>query len=242
MNLSFFEPKYKAKREFLLFWSIASIAHFVIFTAVNFFDLLNDSWLVEDFTFAALGSAFLYSVLMFPLLEELAYRSWLTDKRYYLAAGVLLCGVMLFQFTGGIEHASDATVLPTFCLGFLGLFTARFGFMSAGKVSKVILVAGLISSLAYGSSYAFDAAGGETGSLGAAILAVLAHFVSGCLFWLARIRVGLLASVLLHASLNVMPTLAGVVGPSAVVAGLILALIGAAILKNSRNWEVLSKI
>jgi hypothetical protein len=242
MNLSFFEPKYGAKRDFLLVWSVAGIAESIVFALVLLGLTRAGAEPVQEVVPNSIFGSPLSLVFFAPWWEELVFRSWVVDKWYYLFAGIVLSGIIVLQFLGSWSFSAEGTVWPVIVLLFLGVFTARFKFLSPVKMSRALVVAGILSTWAFALVHVFDRDGWERFSHAQMLLSVLPQLVAGFFFWVGRVRVGLLGSMALHASANLTPALVGLFGPIGLLQGMAFFAAYLVVLRRARKWEPVSKV
>jgi hypothetical protein len=234
MVLDFFAPKYGAKRDWLILWSIAGIVQFLI---IFFVPTISPSQSAN----AGFFDSPLAMVILAPLLEEVEFRSWLVDKKWYLLVGAASSAIFLLQFLTGIGF-SDGAVTLLIGLFFLGLFALRFNFKTPVTMSRGIFISGVLSTFAFALVHVFDRSGWESFTHLQALLSVLPQLVAGFLIWVARTRIGLHGAIALHAANNVIPAMLDLAPGIGFVLLIVLPIINCIILYRSRKWEPMQKL
>lgn len=154
-------------------------------------------------------------VILGPITEEIAFRSWLTGTRGQVAAGAAF---VLILFGGGAAlHAAGIALSPQFGYSLVALAIAAYLILSrvldgSERARWFIL---FFPAIFWGHALVFGTLHlpNYTGSLGPMLLAfTIPQIIAGLVFGYARLRIGLMSAISLHMAFNAIP-----------VAGLLIA-------------------
>jgi hypothetical protein len=235
MVLDFFAPKYGAKRDWLLLWSFVGLLDvLIIIMKLIFLDSMIAASVPAPS--AAWSANPLMALVIAPLWEEVAFRSWLVNKKIYLGVGTITAALFLMKFLTGSGFTLAGTISLLMILLALGLFTARFSFQSPFPMSGILIIPGILSMVCFGLIHVFDRPGWEHFSIFIALASVLPQLMKGFFFWVARTRIGLVGAIALHSAVNFGPTMIQFLPGLGIVIWIGILIANVVIIVRSRKW------
>ena len=139
-------------------------------------------------------------VIAAPLIEEIAFRGWLSGRPGHVLAVVLLVGgALLSPVLAGENVVIGTALFGVFLVGAIG---AIWAFRASGPMGWFVALFPALFWLATLAFAAIHLLNYEEGNFLAMLPLVLPQFIAGALFGYARVTHGLWASMLLHALHN----------------------------------------
>ena len=147
-------------------------------------------------------------VILGPLIEEIAFRSWMSGRWRDLAAA----GMFIALYFGGRAAARTAGVadqpgvgfalLGLACLAFVIIANLACGARQPRLFVRFFPALFWIGTLIFGVLHFTNYAGAANTAL---LIFTIPQLIAGAVFGYARIRIGLVAAIILHSAYNAIP-------------------------------------